>query len=91
MALAVLGVALFLNVLSLRAIAESTRLPPLIWVVFDVRDDVSHRYAQALELFVGCIGLAMAALGVWWNRVRRRVTMPQRSGPPSIPTNVVRD
>jgi hypothetical protein len=70
--LAILGVALFLNLLSLRDLAESTRLSPVIWVVFDVRDEVSHRRAQGLELLVGLVGVAMASLAVWWFQTRRR-------------------
>jgi hypothetical protein len=43
--LAILGGALFWNLLSLRAVAASTRLSPVIWAVVDVRDEVSHRRA----------------------------------------------
>jgi hypothetical protein len=60
--LAILGVALFLNVLSLRALAESTQVSPAIWAVFEVRDDLSHRRAQGLELLVGLIGVAMVTV-----------------------------
>jgi hypothetical protein len=61
--LAILGVALFLNVLSLRELAESTRVSPAIWAVFEVRDDLSHRRAQGFELLVGLIGVAMVIVG----------------------------
>jgi hypothetical protein len=70
LAVAVLGTALFLNLLSLRELAESTHLGPVIWFVFDVRDNVSHLRAQGLELLGGLFGVAMASLAAWWFRAR---------------------
>jgi hypothetical protein len=68
--LALLGAALFLNVLSLRELAVSTRLSPATWAVFQVRDEISHRRAQSLELLVGLVGVAMVILASWSFRPR---------------------
>ena len=72
LALILLGAALFLNVLSLRELAASTQLSPAIWAVFEVRDEVSHRRAQGLELLVALVGVALIALATWWLQTRAR-------------------
>ena len=64
----IFGAALVLNILSLRDVAESTRLHPAIWAVFEVRDELSHRRAQWLELVVGLSGASMVAWAAWWLR-----------------------
>jgi hypothetical protein len=66
--LAVLGAALVLNLVSLRDLVELTHVDPAIAVVFEARDEVSHRRAQGLELVLGGVGLSMAALTTWWLR-----------------------
>ena len=63
--LVVFGTALVLNVLSLRELAEWTRLPPVVGAVFEVRDELSHRRAQWIEAVVGVVGLAMASAAAW--------------------------
>ena len=68
--LAILGTALFLNVLSLRELAATSRLSPAIWAVFEVRNEISHRRAQSLELLVGLVGVAMVILASWSFRPR---------------------
>jgi hypothetical protein len=70
--LALLGAALLLNLLSLRELVELTRLSAVIWVVFDVRDEVSHRRAQGLELLTGLVGVAIVSLAAWWFQSRAR-------------------
>ena len=69
--LVIFGAALVLNVLSLRDLAESTRLHPAIWAVFEVRDELSHRRAQWLELLVGLWGASMVVSAAWWLRTHR--------------------
>jgi hypothetical protein len=65
-ALGLLGAMLFLNFLSLRDLILATHLHPAIAVVFDARDEMSHRRAQALELLAGLAGLGVVlAAGVW--------------------------
>jgi hypothetical protein len=66
--LAILGVMLFLNVLSLRELVLATRLHPAISVVFEARDELSHRRAQGIELLVGLFGAAMVTLAARWLR-----------------------
>jgi len=64
--LAVFGVMLYLNVLSLRDLVLETRLHSAIAAVFDVRDDMSHRRAQGLELLTGVGGAALALVAGLW-------------------------
>ena len=68
--LAIVGAALFLNVLSLRELAATSRLSPAMWAVFEVRDEISHRRAQSLELLVGLVGVVMVILATWSFRPR---------------------
>ena len=70
--LTIFGVMLFLNVLSLRDLALETRLHPAISVVFDARDDMSHRRAQGLELLTGLGGAAIVLASAWWLRTSWR-------------------
>jgi hypothetical protein len=65
LALAVLGAALVLNFLSLRELVEQTRFHPAIEAVFDVRDEMSHRRAQSLELVSGLSGVTLFGVAVW--------------------------
>jgi hypothetical protein len=69
--LVIFGAALVLNVLSLRDLAESSRLHPAIWAVFEVRDELSHRRAQWLELLLGLSGASMVVTAAWWLRAHR--------------------
>jgi len=68
--LAVFGVMLYLNVLSLRDLVLETHLPVAIAAVFDVRDEMSHRRAQGLELLIGSGGAALALVAGLWLRVQ---------------------
>ena len=70
--LSLLGAALFLNIVSLRALAQSSQLYPAIWLVFVVRDELTHRRAQWLELLVGAGGLTIVLSAAWWNHARQR-------------------
>ncbi|MCA1646045.1 MAG: hypothetical protein LC797_11470 [Chloroflexi bacterium] len=63
--LTVLGAALVLNFASLRELVEQTRFHPAIEAVFAMRDEMSHRRAQSLELASGVSGAALFVLGVW--------------------------
>jgi hypothetical protein len=63
--LTVLGAALVLNLASVRDLAEQTRLHPAIEAVFDVRDEMSHRRAQWLELASGLGGVGLLGLAIW--------------------------
>lgn len=64
--LVLLGGTLFLNYASLRDLVVESRLDPAIAVVFDTRDEMSHRRAQALELLTGVAGLgAILGAGAW--------------------------
>jgi hypothetical protein len=63
--LTVLGAALVLNLASLREIVEQTQFHPGIVAVFDLRDEMSHRRAQWLELASGLSGVSVFALAVW--------------------------
>jgi hypothetical protein len=69
--LATLGLALVVNLLSLREVAEQTQLHPAIVVVFGVRDELSHRWAQGLELALSLGGLCVVACAAWWFHRRR--------------------
>ena len=69
--LAVMGALLFLNMLSLRDLALETHLNPAIAVVFDTRDEMSHRRAQALELLTGVAGFIVLVGAVTWFRKTR--------------------
>jgi hypothetical protein len=57
--------ALVLNLASLREIVEQTQFHPGIVAVFDLRDEMSHRRAQWLELASGLSGVSVFALAVW--------------------------
>ena len=81
-ALTVLGLGLVINVLSLRDLVEQTRLHPAIAVVFEVRDALSHRLAQGLELMAGLIGLSFAGGAAFWlRRTRKDGYSPGRTRP----------
>lgn len=64
--LTIFGVMLFLNVFSLRDLVLQTRVHPAISVVFDARDDMSHRRAQGLELLAGLGGGVIVVGAAWW-------------------------
>jgi hypothetical protein len=66
--LAVLGAALVLNFASLRELVEQTRFHPAIEAVFGVRDEMSHRRAQWLELVSGLSGVGLLGLAAWLMR-----------------------
>jgi hypothetical protein len=70
--LAVFGAMLFLNFLSLRGLVLETRVHPAIAVVFDTRDDMSHRRAQGLELLTGLGGVVIIVGAAWWLRAARQ-------------------
>jgi uncharacterized membrane protein YidH (DUF202 family) len=71
-ALALLGAMLFLNFLSLRDVVAATHVDPAIAVVFDTRDEMSHRRAQGLELIAGVAGIAIVlGVSVWLRAARR--------------------
>jgi drug/metabolite transporter (DMT)-like permease len=73
--LAILGVALVLNVLSLRELALESHVHPAIVAVFDVRDGLSHRRAQLLELLMALAGLVIIGFGgclMWQGRADAR-------------------
>ena len=72
--LAVFGAMLFLNFLSLRGLVLETRVHPAITVVFDTRDDMSHRRAQGLELLTGLGGVVIIVGAAWWLRTSRQGT-----------------
>ncbi len=63
--LTLLGGALVLNIASLRDLVEQTQLHPVVVAVFDLRDEMSHRRAQSLELVAGLGGLVVCVLAVW--------------------------
>jgi hypothetical protein len=69
-ALAILGAALVLNLVSLRELVESTRLDPAIAAVFEVRDELSHRRAQTAELGVALGGGTLVVTAGWWLRAQ---------------------
>ena len=71
--LVVFGAALIFNVLSLRDLALSTHLRAVIWAVFEVRDELSHRRAQWLELLLALCGASIVVTAGWWLRSHRRV------------------
>ena len=64
--LAFIGLMLFLNMLSLRDLVLETHLHPAIAVVFDTRDEMSHRRAQALEFLTGLAGLIVLLVAAKW-------------------------
>jgi hypothetical protein len=70
--LALLGALLFLNFLSLRDLVLQTHLHPAIAVVFDARDEMSHRRAQGFELLTGLAGAVIFLGGAAWLRTSRR-------------------
>jgi hypothetical protein len=70
LALAVFGTALVLNIVSLRELAEQTRIGPAIVAVFDVRDEMSDRRAHWLEFVVALGGAGLLACAVWLLRRR---------------------
>jgi hypothetical protein len=65
LALTVLGAALVLNLASLRDLVDQTRFHPAIEAVFDVRDEMSHRRAQSLELASGLSGMGLLGFSIW--------------------------
>lgn len=64
--LALIGLMLFLNMLSLRDLVLETHLNPAIALVFDTRDEMSHRRAQALEFLTGLAGLVVLLVAAKW-------------------------
>jgi hypothetical protein len=70
--LMLVGAMLFLNFLSLRELIVETHLDPAIAVVFDTRDEMSHRRAQAVELLTGLAGAATVLGAAAWLSMSRR-------------------
>jgi len=73
-ALTLLGAMLFLNLLSLRDVILATHVDPAIAVVFDTRDEMSHRRAQGMELMAGVAGIAVVVGASAWLWASRRIS-----------------
>jgi hypothetical protein len=71
-ALTLVGAMLFLNLLSLRELILATHVDLAIAVVFDTRDEMSHRRAQGMELVAGLAGIAVVLAASVWLRAYRR-------------------
>ncbi len=69
--LTVFGTMLFLNFFSLRDLVLETHVQPAIAIVFDTRDDISHRRAQGLELLTGLGGVVLVVAAASWLRISR--------------------
>jgi hypothetical protein len=65
LALALFGAALVLNIVSLRELAEQTRIGPAIVAVFDIRDEMSDRRVHWLEFAVGLSGAGLLGFAIW--------------------------